>query len=316
MSKTKPTSLAARAAKDGKPPGYSIRVAARLSGVSADKLRVWERRYGFPAPERTSTGQRVYGDPDVKRLALIAQAIEAGYRASQAIAASPKQLRRLIEESTSAPTLPAGANVDASAMLERLQDDDLDGFRNGLRQAVAVLGPERFVREFASPLIDVVGDAWQKGRIAVRHEHLFSAALTTQIRLLLAAFERSKGGPTVLLTTLPGERHGLGLELAALYLAVKGAVVRLLGVDTPLADILEATRALEADVLGISVSAAGNPKTTAADIQRLFRALPRSVALWVGGKAAQSLRLPSSRTMVVRDWDDVDRLVAPLLGRA
>ena len=42
------------------PQGYSIRVASRLTGVSSDTLRMWERRYGFPKPERNESQVRVY----------------------------------------------------------------------------------------------------------------------------------------------------------------------------------------------------------------------------------------------------------------
>src|SRR5271168_4724194 len=34
--------------------GYSIAAVSKLAGVSCHALRVWERRYGFPVPERSS----------------------------------------------------------------------------------------------------------------------------------------------------------------------------------------------------------------------------------------------------------------------
>ena len=58
------------------PQGYSIRVASRLTGVSSDTLRMWERRYGFPKPVRNESQVRVYTDADIERLVLISRALK------------------------------------------------------------------------------------------------------------------------------------------------------------------------------------------------------------------------------------------------
>lgn len=53
----------------------SIRVVSNRTGIPADTLRIWERRYGFPKPERTPGGSRVYTDEDVARLQLVNRAL-------------------------------------------------------------------------------------------------------------------------------------------------------------------------------------------------------------------------------------------------
>ncbi|MBC7942813.1 MAG: MerR family transcriptional regulator [Chitinophagaceae bacterium] len=45
--------------------------AARLAGLSAATLRVWEHRYGVVSPPRSPSGQRAYSMDDVQRLRLI-----------------------------------------------------------------------------------------------------------------------------------------------------------------------------------------------------------------------------------------------------
>jgi DNA-binding transcriptional MerR regulator len=46
--------------------------AAKILGVSASTLRTWERRYGFPLPQRSAGGHRLYclGDVEALRLSL------------------------------------------------------------------------------------------------------------------------------------------------------------------------------------------------------------------------------------------------------
>ena len=45
--------------------------AERATGLSKDTLRVWERRYGFPQPDRDASGERLYPAEQVTRLRLI-----------------------------------------------------------------------------------------------------------------------------------------------------------------------------------------------------------------------------------------------------
>ena len=53
--------------------GERIGIAAveRDTGLGKDTLRVWERRYGFPKPERDAQGERAYPLAQVQRLRLL-----------------------------------------------------------------------------------------------------------------------------------------------------------------------------------------------------------------------------------------------------
>jgi len=48
--------------------GLPIRDVAEQTGLAAGTIRVWEQRYGFPEPERTPSGYRVYTPADVETL--------------------------------------------------------------------------------------------------------------------------------------------------------------------------------------------------------------------------------------------------------
>ena len=53
--------------------------AARLAGLSASTLRIWEHRYGVVGPPKTASGQRTYSMQDIERLRLIKQLTVEGY---------------------------------------------------------------------------------------------------------------------------------------------------------------------------------------------------------------------------------------------
>lgn len=293
-------------------PGYSIRVASRLTGISSDTLRMWERRYGFPSPARNDSGIRVYSDADIERLVLVARALRAGFRAGEVIRREPAELRALLRTSTEPRFEPQPAGPTVQSLLDTLARDDADALRAELKQAIATLGPRRFLVEVADPLVVAVGQAWQRGRLDVRHEHLLTAQLSTQLRLLLSTYEETAGGAPVVLTTLPGEHHGLGIEMVALYLAVHGAMPRLLGVDTPLAQIVEAARALGAGVVGISISAASDLSMTAEHLRVVLDELPGNIRVWVGGRRARDLDLVDQRLDKVISWEELDQALEQL----
>jgi DICT domain-containing protein len=46
----------------------AIKDVAERTGIAAGTIRMWEQRYGFPAPERTSSGYRRYTEDDVEAL--------------------------------------------------------------------------------------------------------------------------------------------------------------------------------------------------------------------------------------------------------
>ncbi len=57
---------------------YRIGAVARLTGVSPDTLRIWERRYGAVCPQRSAGGGRLYITEDVARLRLMKRLVDAG----------------------------------------------------------------------------------------------------------------------------------------------------------------------------------------------------------------------------------------------
>jgi DNA-binding transcriptional MerR regulator/methylmalonyl-CoA mutase cobalamin-binding subunit len=294
------------------PQGYSIRVASRLTGVSSDTLRMWERRYGFPKPVRNGAQVRVYTDADIERLVLISRALKAGFRSGEVIHRAADDLRALLVNSTRAELASDRRTPTIESLLGRLIDDDPEGLRDELRRSVALLGPKHFLTDVAAPLVESVGEAWAAGRIAVRHEHLVSEVLSSKLRLLLSAYDDQAGGPTVLLATLSDEQHGLGLEMVALYLALEGVTPRLLGVNTPPDQIAEAAIALSARVVGVSISEASEIPLTEAHLRRVLSALPAGTDVWVGGKQARKLGLRDARLHQVVTWAELDRRVARL----
>ena len=292
--------------------GHTIRVVAARTGLEMGTLRAWERRYGFPRPERRAgSNRRLYSNADVDRLVAIQRTLEHGYRVGDVIDKSIGELDELARGQDAAPR-PVSldfAPTPEAELIELLANDRVTELEAQLRRSAAALGPRRFVTELAHPLAVSVGQAWAEGRLSIRHEHLATECLVTQIRQLLATYQDIHASPLVLLATFPGELHTLPLELIALYLVVTGAKPRLLGGPTPAREIAESARTLRADAVGIAVTFSEDRKQTRAHVKTLRSALEPHVPLWIGGAGAVELDLGHENTRVLTSWDAIERAV-------
>jgi len=97
-----------------------------------------------------------------------------------------------------------------------------DAFVQALQQRLARDGLQRFVQDTVAPLASLIGLAWQDGRLQVFEEHRFTEATQRVLRQAIAAVPPGRA-PRVLLTSVPGESHALGLLMAEAVLALEGA---------------------------------------------------------------------------------------------
>jgi methanogenic corrinoid protein MtbC1 len=144
-----------------------------------------------------------------------------------------------------------------------------------------------FLDHGAAGFLRAVGDAWESGRLEVRHEHFASAVLGDFLRSVRAPLDDRARGPVAILATLPGELHGLGLQMAALVFALVGWRALILGVDTPIPQITALAREVPAAAVALS-SVQPLGKNGTASVRTVRRRLPRHVALLVGGQGARS----------------------------
>lgn len=259
----------------------SIGAVSRATGVPANTLRTWERRYGFPKPLRTEGGQRAYSAEIVPHLVEIARALEQGLRPRDALTASREELARW-----AAPEVPEPDKTDASALFQAAERLDALALKRGLRLAWAEVGGVACMDDVIGPLIGEMGQAWADGRLAVHQEHHASEVIRSFLLEMWRPLAETAAGPVVVCATPPGEIHDLGLQFAATTLALCGRQVRYLGSNTPVDEIVAACRKGNVEACAISVSAFSDPADIARDVAALKKGLPAGVTLLLGGSGA------------------------------
>lgn len=277
----------------------SIAAVERDTGLAKDTLRVWERRYGFPAPERDANGERLYPQEQVDKLRLIRRLLDHGQRPARVARASVEELVAMVDELRNDSVVdPARLERDA-ALLQYVRLHRSAELSSALRQALLKQGLQRFVVDTVAPLAEAVGEAWMRGEIDVPEEHLFTEHVQNVLRSANGAHAGTGGRPRVLLTTFPEEEHVLGLLMAEAMLVPEGVACLSLGARTPMADIRNAAVGGAFDIVGLSFSMAYPARQAVDGVLELRAMLPAEIALWAGGGALRDKqkRVPGVRVV-------------------
>lgn len=282
------------------PEGLSIAAVEQATGIARATLRIWERRYGFPQPGRDGRGERTYPHDQVAKLRLIARLMDQGHRPGRLVAMGVAELEALGGLARRGRSQAAAEPAGDDAVIAALKRHDVKAVAGLLEEDVRERGLAGFVVERMAPLNVAVGLAWARGELQVFEEHLYTECAQQVVRAAIARAGRAADArPRVLLATLPEEGHGLGLLMAEALLALEGCACMSLGLRVPVTQLVTASKALGADIVGLGFAPSMNPSLVLRGLEQLRAALPPAVALWAGGRAPVLARhrIPGVRTV-------------------
>jgi methanogenic corrinoid protein MtbC1 len=291
--------------------GLAVPISAveRETALSKDTLRMWERRYGFPSPTRDQFGDRIYPPAQVDKLRLIRRLMDKGFRPGKIIPQPYHSLLELLGGSHVQD--PFNQNDFITDLLRFISEHRVTELRSALQSQVQNLGLRRFIHEVAAPMVRAVGEAWFRGELAIFEEHLFTEVMQNLLRKWAGEARTTElKAPRVLLTTFPNEQHALGLLMVEVLMAMEGAECISFGIQMPIADIVSAVAAHQADIVALSFSQA-YPRTRSSEgITELRKALQQHVEIWVGGAGVARIKRVPEKVMIINDLDGIPAEVA------
>jgi DNA-binding transcriptional MerR regulator len=302
---------------------HPIQVVARRTGLSADVLRAWEKRYGILKPARSDGGRRLYSDDDIEYLRLLRRATGAGRNVGQLVELTLEALEAVVrEDDDAAATVPSEfpppATVDdvVDRAMEAIAALDARQVQIVLRRAMIEHDAARFLDAVVVPLLTRVGSEWRHGRVTPAHEHLASRMIRGALNEYMATFVPRAEAPRFLSATPQGQRHEFGAMLAAATAAAAGWRVTYLGADLPAAAIAEAASQARASVVGLSIVHPADDPQISLELRALRAALSPEVVLLVGGSGAAgySRALRDIRAVFVSDLASLRPALVSLAG--
>lgn len=230
-----------------KTPTFNLKVVIQETGLKADTLRAWERRYGLPDPQRTSGGHRLYSQYDIEMIKWLMERQKEGLRIHHAV-----EMWRNFEQAGQDPfqempvqVMPAspGVGIDLGGkVLEEIKQDWVNACitfnearaENILAQAFARYPMEAVCLEVLRQGLSDIGTMWYEGSSSVQQEHFASALAIRRLNALLAAAPPPSRRAKLLAACPPGEDHIFPLLMITLFLRQRGYDVVYLGADVPL----------------------------------------------------------------------------------
>src|SRR5512138_638329 len=236
-------------------PAFNLKVVLKETGIAADTLRAWERRYGLPMPQRSTGGHRLYSQRDIEIIKWLMKRQAEGLSISRAVDMWKEQIASGADP-LAGPLPPV--NVPATnSNLETLRRDWIDACLNfnepaaeqTLNQAFSIFPVEAVCVEVLQKGIVEIGERWYENRASVQQEHFASGLAIRRLDALLSASPAPTRSQTMIIGCPVNEWHTFTSLLLALFVRRRGLNVLYLGANVPDSQFAETVRGARADLV-------------------------------------------------------------------
>lgn len=272
------------------PTRYPIRAVAKITGISPDTLRAWERRYGAVVPERFGRS-RQYGPLQIARLNRLNQLVQKGHAIGSIAPLSDAELEALDAHprsriASAAETPPTDL---LRPVLSAIEEFDAALLSDELVRLAAILAPRDFVYHAVAPLMREVEARWHDGRFAIAQGQLLSQALRNLLGGMSRLFHPTTPARKMLIAAPGSEPHEFGILAAAMLAAMAGVETVYLGTDLPAGETARVSRLVSAQVVLLGLTTI--TERAMAEVRAMVADLPDTTELWLCGAEAPHIDL-------------------------
>jgi MerR family transcriptional regulator, light-induced transcriptional regulator len=227
---------------------YSIKDLERITGIKAHTIRIWEKRYGIVAPDRTESNIRLYCDMEVKKLMNVSILLKNGYKISRVAELDQEQLSRKVMEVS---MVSNGYDSQIESLVSAMIELDESKFEKLLNMSILKEGFENSVYKVLYPFFERVGVLWQAGSINPAHEHFITNLVKQKMYVAIDSIPVPTGNHVkkFLLFLPEWELHELGLLVYDYMIKRAGFKVIYLGQNVPEDDVYAVTDFIDPDYL-------------------------------------------------------------------
>ncbi|MFZ5858021.1 MAG: MerR family transcriptional regulator [Chloroflexota bacterium] len=242
-----------------KSPTFNLKVVLKETGIAADTLRAWERRYGLPLPERTAGGHRLYSQFDIETIKWLMARQAEGLSISRAVELWKEQSASGVDPLagaasqavTTLTTSPVNASLDAlrAEWIASCLKFNETAAEQTLNQAFSMFPVEAVCMDVLQKGLAQVGELWYENRASVQQEHFASALAMRRLDALLAASPAPSRKQTIIVGCPAEEWHAFTPLLLSLLLRRRGLNVIYLGANVPTEQFAEMAASVRADLV-------------------------------------------------------------------
>jgi DNA-binding transcriptional MerR regulator/methylmalonyl-CoA mutase cobalamin-binding subunit len=276
---------------------YPIRYVAQQTGLSAHRIRVWEKRYQAVVPKRTESNRRMFCGGDIERLKVLKTAVKVGHSISQIAGLSSEELIQLVRldvsDNSTVSAARESATLDAAYFYEKslstVLNFDAEGLESVLDRAAVHLSKLELIKAVIEPLCQKIGELWEQGELKIINEHMATTVVQSFLWNLLRSAEVSETSPKIVIATPAGHQHELGALAIALIACDSNWRSLYFGPSLPAEEIAAAVNYADARAVGLSITYHEDSHQLNLEVMKLRRYLGDDISILIGGQGASPL---------------------------
>jgi MerR family transcriptional regulator, light-induced transcriptional regulator len=226
---------------------YSIKDLEQISGIKAHTIRIWEQRYQFLQPSRTSTNIRTYSSSELKTILNVSLLNKYGFKISHIDKMTSEQME---EKILSINQMDAQKDRVVNNLIKEMVSLNMVNFEHQLDIYIAQKGIEKTITEIIFTFLERVGILWITNHINPAQEHLATNVLRQKI---IYGIEKlppvSKYSKRVILFLPEAEYHEIGILFVHFLLKQNGIYIDYLGANVPMVDLDYLVKTVKVDYL-------------------------------------------------------------------
>lgn len=214
---------------------FTIKELESLSGIKAHTIRIWEQRYHFLKPDRTSTNIRTYSNEELKTLLTVALLNKYGYKISRIDEMQREQRSQAVLELNHTE---ARTEYLVNDLIGNMIDLKALEFEELLNNYIQLHGLIQAINIIVFPFLEKVGLLWQTNKLIPAQEHIVSNIIRQKVISAIDSLPEPNKCQSLFLLFLPEyEHHELGLLFVYYLLKKKRFPVLYLGANVPIKDV-------------------------------------------------------------------------------
>ena len=293
---------------------FRINHVAKVTGISKEVLRVWEKRYGLLCPERGTNRYRLYSEKDVELLLFLRKEMDQGQSIGELASLGKDGILTRIKQSKI--NKPTSATKDQ--ILEELEryllDFETTFFENKLHDLRILMPFEEFFHKILVPLQIRVGELWTNDKIDISIEHYVTAQAQQKISKAMSSMTADNKGPKVIIACPSWDLHEIGAQMLSYYCSVWKCRVIYLGANLPLENLINFSSINKPDVILLSCTTNIGESTAQTYFDKLISQVSSICPVWAGGQGAMNSKYFTNQKdiKVVDDLNHLERLLTAL----
>jgi DNA-binding transcriptional MerR regulator len=284
---------------------YTMKYLAHQAGLKPHLIRTWESRYNAVCPQRSENNRRCFTDDDVRRLALLKKAVDAGHTISFVASLSTDELDQMIGQRLRSaggdgypPPHSSSSELDWEAQAARVVEVALSHtiqiepawLEKMLNEAAVDLPRQTFLQSVILPFFERIGVLWRTGRLKAIHEHMASVIVRAILWEMLRSVETVETALLLVVATPAGHWHEFGALASALAAAESGRRVAYFGPNLPDDEIAYAVKKTGAKAVALSLSHSIDQERLVLELKKLSLMIGSGLPIFVGGAGAMTIR--------------------------